>query len=168
MSPALAGRFFTTEPPRKPRRRMDTWIHMAEPFHCPPETVKTLLIGYTPNKKFKGFKKRNARRWWEIPAFLLFSLEKNSKAKLKWIWDLSPTRYNKSWLDCKHLLSQFGFLCPGHWSPSSVMTVDGNKLKEFYRNAKQTNVNPQPRTFSFPSQLLCQQRVTLKYFHYRK
>ena len=29
-------------------RRMDTCICMAEPLHCPPETITTLLTGYTP------------------------------------------------------------------------------------------------------------------------
>ena len=35
--------------------RMDTCIWMAESLCCPPETVTTLLIGYTPipNKKLK-------------------------------------------------------------------------------------------------------------------
>ena len=35
--------------------RMDTCICMAESLHCSPETITTLLIGYTPtqNKKFK-------------------------------------------------------------------------------------------------------------------
>ena len=34
---------------------MDVCICMAESLHCPPETITTLLIGYTPiqNKKFK-------------------------------------------------------------------------------------------------------------------
>ena len=36
-------------------RRMDTHIYMAKSLHCSPETITTLLIGYTPiqNKKFK-------------------------------------------------------------------------------------------------------------------
>ena len=29
-------------------RRMDTCICVAEPLHCPPETITTLLTGYTP------------------------------------------------------------------------------------------------------------------------
>ena len=35
--------------------RMDTCIWMAESLGCPPETITTLLIGYTPiqNKKLK-------------------------------------------------------------------------------------------------------------------
>ena len=35
--------------------RMDTWTCMAEPLHCSPENITTLLIGYTPiqNKHFK-------------------------------------------------------------------------------------------------------------------
>jgi len=34
--------------------RMDTRIFMAKSLCCPPETITTLLIGYTPiqNKKF--------------------------------------------------------------------------------------------------------------------
>ena len=38
---------------------MDTWIWMTEFLHCSPETVTTLLIGYTPiqNKKSKVWKK---------------------------------------------------------------------------------------------------------------
>ena len=36
---------------------------MAEPFHCSPETVTTLLIGYTPtqNKMFKKKEKNNIK-----------------------------------------------------------------------------------------------------------
>ena len=33
--------------------RMDTCICMAESLCCPPETITTLLIGYTPMKIFK-------------------------------------------------------------------------------------------------------------------
>ena len=35
--------------------RMDTWIGMAGSLPCSPETITTLLIGYTPiqNKKLK-------------------------------------------------------------------------------------------------------------------
>ena len=35
--------------------RMDTCIYMAESFHCLPEAITILLIGYTSmeNKKFK-------------------------------------------------------------------------------------------------------------------
>ena len=38
---------------------MDTCICMAEFLHCPPENVRTLLIGCTPlqNKKLKTLKK---------------------------------------------------------------------------------------------------------------
>ena len=32
---------------------MDTWICMAESLHCSPETITTLLIGYTPMQKRK-------------------------------------------------------------------------------------------------------------------
>ena len=37
---------------------MDTGIGMAKTLCCPPETITTLLIGYTPieNKKFKKLK----------------------------------------------------------------------------------------------------------------
>ena len=40
-------------------RRMDTYICVAESLCCPPETIKTLLIGYTPirNKNFSKKKK---------------------------------------------------------------------------------------------------------------
>ena len=40
------------------RRRMDTCMCMAESLHCSPETITTLLIGYTPiqNKFFLFFK----------------------------------------------------------------------------------------------------------------
>ena len=34
MSPALAGKFFTTEPPGKPWGRMGTYLCMAESFCC--------------------------------------------------------------------------------------------------------------------------------------
>ena len=33
--------------------RMDTCMCMAESIHCPPETISMLLIGYTPNTKYK-------------------------------------------------------------------------------------------------------------------
>ena len=37
--------------------RMETCIHMAEPFHCSPAIITTLLTGYTPiqSKKFFFF-----------------------------------------------------------------------------------------------------------------
>ena len=40
--------------------RMDTCVCMAESLHCLPETITTLLIGYTPvqNKKFIKKKKK--------------------------------------------------------------------------------------------------------------
>ena len=40
--------------------RMDIGICMAESLSCSPETITTLLIGYTPiqNKKFKRKKKK--------------------------------------------------------------------------------------------------------------
>ena len=50
MSPALAGKFFTTEPPGKPWGRMDTCLCMAESFRCWPEVITMLLIGYTPRQ----------------------------------------------------------------------------------------------------------------------
>ena len=39
---------------------LDTCIRMAESLRYPPETISTLLIGYTPtqNKKFKKGKKK--------------------------------------------------------------------------------------------------------------
>ena len=39
---------------------MDTCIHMAESLHYSPETITTLLTGYTPiqNKKFKSKKRK--------------------------------------------------------------------------------------------------------------
>ena len=46
--------------------RMDTCIRMAESLCCPPETITTLFISYTPtqNKKFKktnGIIQKNSR-----------------------------------------------------------------------------------------------------------
>ena len=40
--------------------RMDTCIRMAEYLHYSPETITTLLTGYTPiqNKKFKSKKRK--------------------------------------------------------------------------------------------------------------
>ena len=35
--------------------RMDTRICVAESLCCPPETITTLFIGYTPNKVKKKF-----------------------------------------------------------------------------------------------------------------
>ena len=39
--------------------RMDTRICMAESLHCSPETITTLLIGFTPIQNKKVFKKEN-------------------------------------------------------------------------------------------------------------
>ena len=48
-SPSLAGVFFTTEPSGKLSwRRTDPCVCMAEFLCCPPETISTLLISYTP------------------------------------------------------------------------------------------------------------------------
>ena len=54
MSPALAGRFFTTEPPGEEW----TCICMTKSLHCPPETTATLLIGYTPIQNIPSAKKK--------------------------------------------------------------------------------------------------------------
>ena len=37
---------------------MDAFVYMDESLSCPPETITTLLIGYTPklNKKFQKIK----------------------------------------------------------------------------------------------------------------
>ena len=37
--------------------RMETCICMAEPLLCSPETISTLLIGYTPIQNVSGVKK---------------------------------------------------------------------------------------------------------------
>ena len=37
--------------------RMDTCVCMAEFLHCSPETITTLLIGYTPTQNVLGVKK---------------------------------------------------------------------------------------------------------------
>ena len=52
--------------------RMDTCVCRAESLCCPPETITTLLIGYTPVQnvfgvkklKFKGKKKKEWGRVW--------------------------------------------------------------------------------------------------------
>ena len=38
--------------------RTDTCIPMAETFHCSPETIKTLVVGYTPKQNDFGVKKK--------------------------------------------------------------------------------------------------------------
>ena len=38
--------------------RMGTCIYMAESLHCLPETMTTLLIGYTPVQNYKEKKER--------------------------------------------------------------------------------------------------------------
>ena len=45
--------------------RMDIHICMAEFLLCSPETITTLLTGYTPiqNKKFQATKKREREGW---------------------------------------------------------------------------------------------------------
>ena len=44
--------------------RIDTCIWMAESHSCSPETIRTLLISYTPiqTKKFKIVKKRRLKK----------------------------------------------------------------------------------------------------------
>ena len=44
---------------------MDTCLCMAESLPCSPETIMTLLIGYTPiqNKKFKIKKKKERHKY---------------------------------------------------------------------------------------------------------
>ena len=37
--------------------RTNTCLHMAEFLHCSPETIQTLLIGYTPVQNVFGVKK---------------------------------------------------------------------------------------------------------------
>ena len=51
----LCSMFFGSLDERGIWVRMGTCICMAESLHCPPETITTLLIGYTPvrNKKLK-------------------------------------------------------------------------------------------------------------------
>ena len=39
--------------------RMDTCICMPESLRCPPETIRTLLTGYTPTQN-KKFNKKNS------------------------------------------------------------------------------------------------------------
>jgi len=41
--------------------RMDTCVCMAESLHCPPETITTPLIGYTP-KQNKRLKRKKVKR----------------------------------------------------------------------------------------------------------
>ena len=58
--------------------RMDTYVCMAESFHCPLETVTTLFIGYNPIKNTK-FKKKVLCRLHQIffypqPWALFFSV----------------------------------------------------------------------------------------------
>ena len=50
--------------------RMDTRICLAESLGCSPETIPTLLIGYTPtqNKKFKKIHKLKAGCCFELKA----------------------------------------------------------------------------------------------------
>ena len=38
--------------------RTDTCIPMAETFHCSPETITTLVVGYTPKQNDFGVKKK--------------------------------------------------------------------------------------------------------------
>ena len=43
------------------RGKMDTCTHMAESFHCSPETIITLLTGYTPIQNVFGVKKKKIK-----------------------------------------------------------------------------------------------------------
>ena len=47
------------QPGRGVWRRMDTYVHMAEFLCCPPESITTLLTGYTPKKNEKLKKKED-------------------------------------------------------------------------------------------------------------
>ena len=38
--------------------RMDTCIYMADSLHYSPETITTLLVGYTPIRNVLGVKKK--------------------------------------------------------------------------------------------------------------
>ena len=42
--------------------RMDTCICMAESLHCLPETITTLLIGYTPIQNALDVKKKKRKK----------------------------------------------------------------------------------------------------------
>ena len=41
--------------------KMDTCICTAESLHCSPEIVTTLIINYTPNKKFERERKKSIK-----------------------------------------------------------------------------------------------------------
>ena len=47
--------------------RMDRWVCMAESLCCAPETITTLLAGYTPIQNLKTNKQKNS-----TPAFGIF------------------------------------------------------------------------------------------------
>ena len=47
---------YTSLDERRVWGRMDSCICMGESFHCSPETVTTLLIGYTPLQNVFGVK----------------------------------------------------------------------------------------------------------------
>ena len=56
--------------------KMDTCTCMAESLHCSPETITTLLIGYTliQNKEFKNRKRESNKHslsGWYVPGTVL-------------------------------------------------------------------------------------------------
>ena len=69
----LCSKLCTSLDGRRVWGRMDTCTCMAESFLCSPETITTLLIGYTPiqNKKFKVWKKKTAQAW--LHMYVCFS-----------------------------------------------------------------------------------------------
>ena len=48
--------------------RVDTCVCMAEPLRCPPETITTLLIGYTLIKITSSKKKKKAQVFIHTPC----------------------------------------------------------------------------------------------------
>lgn len=53
----LCSTLFAILEGRGVRGRMYTYVYMAESLHYSPETIKTLLIGYTPTQNAFGAKK---------------------------------------------------------------------------------------------------------------
>ena len=78
--------------------RMDTRIFMAEHLCCPPETITTLLIGYTPIQR-KKFKKKTGPKELPCPFYHVRLQQKTdgyTKAASTLILDIPASRTDRN------------------------------------------------------------------------
>ena len=92
--------------------RMDTCLCMAESHWCLPETIMTLLIGYTPlqNNKFKknmNWRKGNFVHNWHVCIYINFEI---ICKPLKFINESSIVSDYKDWVKICFLFKIFTYL----------------------------------------------------------